>query len=79
METIPGSVAAGLQFSYYELGYEELKLLNKTDVKLIIKEWGDPKFHSTLNKMHSSVWHDYEKKTKAKQAHQLNDLLSSVR
>lgn len=79
MEAIPGSVINALQFSYYELGYEELKLLNKTDVKLIIKEWGEPKVHSTLNNIYSSLWHEYEKKVKANQEQKLKELLSRVR
>lgn len=35
-------------------------MLSATDIKELIKLWGEPASHSTLNKMHSGLWHEYE-------------------
>ncbi len=60
MELVPGEELKALPFSYAELGYENLPLLNKTDVKWLTQSWGEPKRHSTLNKVHRGTWVKYE-------------------
>ena len=60
MEAIPGRGLRGLSYSYSALGYSELSLLNKTDVKWLQEAWGEPQRHSTLNELHRDVWDEYE-------------------
>lgn len=66
IESIPGSKLKALYFSYKDLGYEKLGLLNKTDVKWFIEAWGEPKCHSTLHELHIDLWKEYENKLQAK-------------
>ena len=66
MESIPGKMLNSLAFSYNELGYQKLKLLNKTDIKWIISCWGEPDSHTTLHNLHIDIWKEYENKLKAK-------------
>jgi len=62
VQSIPGDRILGLRYSYDELGYEELDLLNKTDVKWLREVWGEPSAHTTLNALHADVWNEYEDK-----------------
>ena len=55
LESVPGKVLKGLEFSYKQLGYEKLELLSKTDIKLLTASWGEPDAHSTLHKLHQAV------------------------
>ena len=66
IESIPGKVLKGLNFSYHELGYQKLKLLNKTDIKWIINCWGEPDSHTILHELNIDIWKEYEDKLKAK-------------
>ncbi|MGY8775344.1 hypothetical protein [uncultured Spongiibacter sp.] len=60
LESVPGEVLKGLEFSYKQLGYEKLELLNKTDIKWLIASWGEPDAHSSLHELHQAVWKKYE-------------------
>lgn len=60
MESIPGTVVTSLPFAYSQLGYRNLNLLNKTDVKWLVEAWGEPQGHTTLNLMHKCTWDQYE-------------------
>jgi hypothetical protein len=60
VESIPAKQIKSLPFSYKELGYERLELLNKTDRKWIAEKWGEPETHSTLNELHKNLWDEYE-------------------
>ena len=62
MESISAKRIKSLPFSYKVLGYKHLELLNKTDRKWIVEQWGEPETHSTLNKLHKDVWDEYETK-----------------
>ncbi len=66
IESIPGEKLKTLPFSYKSLGYTDLALLNKTDIKWLIETWGEPEAHSTLHKLHLDVWEEYEDKLKVK-------------
>ena len=57
---MPGEELKALPFSYADLGYEKLPLLNKTDAKWLTQSWGLPKKHTTLNKLHRETWVKYE-------------------
>jgi hypothetical protein len=60
MASIPGQVVTGLTFVYDTLGYLELRLLNKTDVKWFVEAWGEPTRHTTLNAMYKPTWDRFE-------------------
>lgn len=72
LESVPGAVIKSLPFSYVDLGYNQLRLLNKTDVKWLIGQWGEPEGHSTLNAMHRATWEVYERKLAQTQRLDLN-------
>lgn len=61
MERIPASEIKKFTFSYDDVGYKELSLLNKTDIKWITELWGEPSNHSTLHLIHADVWKKHEK------------------
>ncbi|MBC7755672.1 MAG: hypothetical protein H7Z20_03340 [Bdellovibrio sp.] len=64
IQSMPGDVFKNLPFTYKELGYENLILLKKTDIKFLIELWGEPEQHSTLNRIHNHLWREYELKLK---------------
>ena len=64
VESVPGVRLKNLSFTYKELGYMQLELLNKTDIKWMTEAWGEPKTHTTLHEMHLDVWREYETKLK---------------
>ena len=66
IKSIPAEKLKTLPFSYNQLGYTDLSLLNKTDVKWLIENFGEPETHSTLHKLHLDVWQEYEDKLKIK-------------
>jgi hypothetical protein len=76
LESIPGQVIKALPFTYAQLGYKHLDLLNKTDTKWCIARWGEPLNHATLNQLHSELWHKYEVDEQARQARQRQELWS---
>ncbi len=59
-ESIPAECIQALPFSYQEIGYAKLALLNKTDCKWLTEVWGEPQTHTTLHALHKSVWDEYE-------------------
>jgi hypothetical protein len=67
LESIPGNVIKSLSFSYQDLGYKQLSLLNKTDIKWCVALWGEPNQHTTLNALHNAVWQKYERQLAEKQ------------
>jgi len=62
IEAIPGERLRSLSYDYAHLGYRELSLLNKTDIKWLIEAWGEPSSHATLNDLHEDLWNEYETK-----------------
>ena len=60
LQFTPAEVIKNLPFSYDNLGFEKLNLLNKTDKKLLLACWGKPRKHSTLHKRHYDVWLKFE-------------------
>lgn len=78
LQSMPGSVIKTLPFTYFELGYEKLELLSKTDIKWCVETWGLPKSHSTLHELHKKIWNKYEKELKVKQKKDLDDLLANI-
>ncbi len=48
-----------LPFSYHDLGYKELILLEKEDIDALIKTWGRPRNHKTLREIHPNFWNAY--------------------
>jgi hypothetical protein len=47
---------AGHEFSYAEIGHHELKLLSKSDVRLLEERWGLPQQHSRPEAILGNVW-----------------------
>ncbi|MGH8159383.1 MAG: hypothetical protein ACREPQ_14780 [Rhodanobacter sp.] len=60
MQAVPGVVLKGLPFTYGQLGYKHLKLLNPTDIKWLVSAWSEPQAHTTLHDLHLTVWEEYE-------------------
>lgn len=61
-ESIPAECIQVLPFSYQQIGYAKLALLNKTDCKWLVEAWGEPQTHTTLHTLHQPVWDEYETK-----------------
>lgn len=59
-DQIPGGVVADLEIDYQQLGYEQLKLVTKTDAKMLVSLYGEPNQHSTLNQLYAEVWQQAE-------------------
>lgn len=78
LESIPGSIIKSLKFEYKTLGYQELSLLSKTDIKWLIKEWGEPKSHTTLHQEFNHIWKEYEKALPKRQKVQLQKTLARL-
>jgi hypothetical protein len=76
LQSVPGQIFKSLPFTYAELGYKNLDLLNKTDVKRIVACWGEPLIHTTLNSIHASTWHKYEIEEGLRQERERRALLS---
>lgn len=55
-ERFAGGKITNFDADYQDIGYEELKLINKTDAKLLVNIYGEPKSHSTLNKIFIEEW-----------------------
>jgi hypothetical protein len=66
IESIPADRLMNVPFTYTELGFEKLELLNKTDIKWLTEAWGVPSRHTTLHDMHMDMWREYEAKLKKK-------------
>ena len=62
MQAIPGSVLRALHVDYQLLGYKELTLLAVTDAKWLVETFGEPRAHSTVNRLHRAVWIEYERR-----------------
>lgn len=60
LQSIPKRTLLSFKFTYQDLGYERLPLLNKTDVKWIVDAWGEPGNHATLQDLHGPTWDKYE-------------------
>ncbi|CAM4020758.1 MULTISPECIES: hypothetical protein [Pseudoalteromonas] len=78
IESVPGKKLKELPFSYKSLGYNELELLNKTDIKWLSDLWGEPEEHTTLHEMHNDVWRNYESKLKDKRTKQDEEFIKSI-
>ena len=46
----------GLSFNYDDIGYANLRLIKKSDVKLMLSVWGRPAQHSTPRSIHQAWW-----------------------
>ena len=79
IESIPGKKLKSLPFTYSELGFEKLELLNITDKKWLIEIWGKPTAHTTLHKMHNDIWNQYEAELKNKREKEDNESVSEIR
>jgi len=76
LQFVPGQVIKSLPFTYDQLGYKQLGLLNKTDAKWCTSLWGEPQAHTTLNALHSDLWHEYEEVERQRQERERAELWS---
>ena len=76
LQSIPVDVIKSLPFSYSQLGYKHLGLLNKTDIKRFVARWGEPLEHTTLNKLHAETWRKFEIEERLRQERQRQALWS---
>lgn len=58
--SIPLDTIKSFNISWEYLGYQNLSLLKKTDVKWMTNIWGEPKRHSSLIQDYAHVWDEYE-------------------
>lgn len=78
MESIPGSVIKELPFTFQQLGYNRLRLLNKTDKKWLVEAFGEPSTHRTLNDLHRAVWDRFELALTNKRSRQDEKFFSEI-
>jgi len=52
------SPIAGLEMPYPQIGYTELRLIKKTDIKLLLDKWGKPATHIRPRELHTEAWKD---------------------
>lgn len=78
LSRVSGCEILDLCISYDEIGYEHLDLLNKSDIKLLIENFGEPKNNNVLYNIHYDLWHRYEIKLKAEKDKDLRDFFSSL-
>ena len=45
-----------LEMPYPQIGYNELRLIKKTDIKLLLECWGKPKAHLKPRELHGETW-----------------------
>ncbi len=45
-----------LEFPYHDIGYTQLRLVRKHDIKMMQQLWGRPRQHSTPRQLHESTW-----------------------
>lgn len=72
-ESIPVERIQVLPFSYQQIGYAKLALLNKTDCKWLVEAWGEPQTHTTLHALHQPVWDEYETKLVEKRSEETRE------
>ncbi len=46
-------------FDYHLIGYQQLKLLNKTDRAMLVDHWGEPDSHAHVEQVLGQAWHDF--------------------
>lgn len=60
MEIIPGNILFNLDIDYKKYGYKKIPLLGKNDIKELVKMYGEPMNHSTMNEEYKIIWAKYE-------------------
>jgi len=56
LKLIDPKVLQNLDMPYDSIGYLELRLIKKTDIRLILSKWGKPESHQSPRQHHSSAW-----------------------
>ena len=60
MEIIPGKRLFDLPIPYEEIGYRKIDAFTKTDCRMFVQFWGEPKGHQTMNEYYHEIWVQYE-------------------
>ena len=58
LRSIDLSAVENLDFPYQDLGYAQLRLIRKADVKLMLAAWGRPLSHEYPREHHKSWWEE---------------------
>ena|GEM_PF-1148889 len=53
------SPVAELDMPYQKIGYTELRLIKKTDIKMLLEKWGKPESHARPRELHVEVWKNF--------------------
>lgn len=56
LKQMPLAALAGKEFDYSSIGYAELRLIRKSDVKLLQNHWGRPKSHQLPRQAMPDLW-----------------------
>lgn len=56
LKSIPLSELEALEFPYQRLGYAQLRLIRKSDVKMMLAAWGRPDAHEYPRTLHEDWW-----------------------
>jgi hypothetical protein len=60
VERTPGGLLWSAPLDYQAVGYQDLRLLGKTDVRWLVEAWGEPQAHTSFNAVYSDLWTKYE-------------------
>jgi hypothetical protein len=67
-----------LSSRYDHHGYRYLSLLNKTDIKLMIRRWGEPHHHQDPRQEYSALWSKYVSQFEQKIVHDSQNWIASL-
>ena len=56
MEQLVNAALRTLSISYSRIGYRQLSLLSKTDVRLLVEQWGEPEKHCHAEQSVAADW-----------------------
>ena len=56
LHSITKSIMREIDCLYEKIGYENLSQLNKTDIKWLTEEWGEPSQHSSAKDQNEDLW-----------------------
>ncbi len=76
---VPREIWIGLECPYQEIGYEQLKLLNKTDKRWIAEAWGEPGDHTTAQAFHGGLWNAAVERLRQKNKNRLSETWGLLR
>ncbi len=58
LKQVDRSGISNLDMPYQKIGYSELRLVKKTDIKLLLEMWGRPQYHAKPREFYAKIWRD---------------------